>query len=393
MVPQGEACCQGRGRPVTFGDATDSGSLPRTVSDGGITEAVGEADPCRATGTLACQAGSSQGCCRCTRGHDDHPGAITEGDGFTGHLRRAGDAGQQLRCASRGDGGGGASACCEAAQGGAAHRGQDRRSHRDRQDPHRSARRRDQGLPFLKVDAAGMATFADWVGAVSLTEGSQGVVTAFAPSILLEGSVPEPTAPTGAVPGWSSWMRSTGCLRLRLECPHADDRRVGRWCTSPMPTDPSPIDPAVMWVLTANIGSQYSGTLPIDPAILNRVTTHIEVAYPSAKAEADMIVEQGRCDRTVAEQLVRVAAQVRKASASGSIAAPGCLTRQFRPEPGRPVPSGPRSTQRARPPSSGAIAPTVVPPTRSRLRCGSFSSTRSSVLDEDRDTHTGKESR
>jgi hypothetical protein len=53
------------------------------------------------------------------------------------------------------------------------------------------------------------------------------------------------------------------------------------------------------------------------------------VGYPTAAAEAAMLVEQGGCSRPVADALVKVAAQVRAISASGKISAPGVSTRQL----------------------------------------------------------------
>lgn len=185
-----------------------------------------------------------------------------------------------------------------------------------------------EGLPFLKVDCAAMATFADWVGAVSLKEGHEGgVVTEFAPSLLLE-----------AIRADGPW----GGIRRMVLLDEANRVPQGQALGAVMPMldgqgtiyvpdaqQSIPVDPAVLWVLTANIGSAYSGTVSIDAAIMNRVTSNIEVKYPTPAAEQQMLVEQGRCTATIASHLVKVAAQVRASADQGKIASPAVSTRQL----------------------------------------------------------------
>jgi len=185
-----------------------------------------------------------------------------------------------------------------------------------------------EGLPFLKVDCAAMATFADWVGAVSLKEGHEGgVVTEFAPSLLLE-----------AIRADGPW----GGIRRMVLLDEANRVPQGQALGAVMPMldgqgtiyvpdaqQSIPVDPAVLWVLTANIGSAYSGTVSIDAAIMNRVTSNIEVKYPTPAAEQQMLVEQGRCTPVIASHLVKVAAQVRASADQGKIASPAVSTRQL----------------------------------------------------------------
>jgi MoxR-like ATPase len=181
-----------------------------------------------------------------------------------------------------------------------------------------------EGLPFLQIDAAGMQTFADWAGAVSLDESAQGIVTRYAPSQLIEAIradgqyagirrmvLIDEANRGGALNALMTLTDGNGFL-------YVADARIS-----------IPVDPAVLWVLTANIGSQYGDTRPLDAALRNRVTVNLEVGYPNVKDEARMLVEQGGCSLTVAEALVKVATQVRAISASGKISAPGVSTRQL----------------------------------------------------------------
>jgi MoxR-like ATPase len=185
----------------------------------------------------------------------------------------------------------------------------------------------EEGLPFLKVDAAAMATFADWVGAVSLKEGQDGVVTAFAPSLLLEAVRAD--GPFGGIRRMvllDEVNRVAQGQSLAALMPMTDGQGT---LYVPDALRSIPVDPAVMWVMTANMGSAYSGTVHVDPAIMNRVTSHLEVKYPLPLAEQQMLVEQSGCTATVAQALVNVAAQVRKAYDSGAIATPAVSTRQL----------------------------------------------------------------
>lgn len=185
----------------------------------------------------------------------------------------------------------------------------------------------EEGLPFLKVDAAGMATFADWVGAVSLKEGQDGVVTAFAPSLLLEAIRAD--GPFGGIRRMvliDEVNRVPQGQSLAAIMPMTDGQGT---IYVPDAQLSIPVDPAVMWVLTANMGSAYSGVVHVDPAIMNRVTSHLEVRYATAQSETAMLVEQAGCSPSIAAALVRVATQVRAVYDSGKIASPAVSTRQL----------------------------------------------------------------
>lgn len=184
-----------------------------------------------------------------------------------------------------------------------------------------------EGLPFLKVDAAGMVTFADWAGAVTLDESATGIVTRYAPSVVVEAVRAD--GPYAGIPRMvlvDEVNRVSGTSALNALMPLTDGSGT---LYVPDARTAIPVDPAVIWVLTANLGSQYAGTATLDAALRNRVTSNIEVGYPSPRDEARMLTEQGGCSLPVAEALVKVATQVRAISASGKIAAPGVSTRQL----------------------------------------------------------------
>jgi MoxR-like ATPase len=183
------------------------------------------------------------------------------------------------------------------------------------------------GLPYLKIDAAGMGTFADWAGSVGLKPGAGGIVTEYAPSMLIEA-----VRADGPYAGIRRMVLLDECNRvvspsaLSAVLPLTDGSGT---LYVPDAHLSVPIDPAVLWVFTANIGSAYSGTVTLDAALVSRVTCNLSVEYPSPASEATMLVEQGGCSLKVAEQLVRVATQTRALSASASITAPGVSTRQL----------------------------------------------------------------
>jgi nitric oxide reductase NorQ protein len=185
----------------------------------------------------------------------------------------------------------------------------------------------DEGLPFLKVDAVAMATFFDWVGGVGLTSG-EGVHTEFQPSLLLEAIRAD--GPFGGIRRMvliDEVNRVTQGSSLGAIIPMTDGQGT---VYVPDARQSIPVDPAVMWVMTANIGAAYSsGTVQVDPAIMNRITSHLEVRYPAAVAERQMLVEQGGCTQSIADALIKAAAQVRAVYDSGAIATPPVSTRQL----------------------------------------------------------------
>jgi len=178
------------------------------------------------------------------------------------------------------------------------------------------------GLPFRKFDVYAMRDFADWTGAVSLHETPSGnVITDFAPSLFAEairadgpyGGIPRlvlldeftRAETAGSQAALFAIFDSSGSGPATLYVPDARKSIV--------------VDPAVMFVLTANIGAEFTGTLPIDSALQDRVTHWIVVDYPNPTEEATILVEQTGIDHTTAKQFVSVGNQIRAMRNRGEI--------------------------------------------------------------------------
>ena len=72
-----------------------------------------------------------------------------------------------------------------------------------------------------------------------------------------------------------------------------------------------PVHPDTVFIATANLGSEYSGTNAIDRALLDRFFP-IELGYPSEKDEIKILVLRTGVEQLAAKAIVKVANQVRK---------------------------------------------------------------------------------
>jgi Holliday junction resolvasome RuvABC ATP-dependent DNA helicase subunit len=68
--------------------------------------------------------------------------------------------------------------------------------------------------------------------------------------------------------------------------------------------------PETCFISTANIGAEYTGTMALDAALLDRSMV-IEFDYPSQKDEEDLICERKKISRRIAQALAKVAATQR----------------------------------------------------------------------------------
>jgi len=71
------------------------------------------------------------------------------------------------------------------------------------------------------------------------------------------------------------------------------------------------VHPDTVFIATANIGSEYSGTNALDRALLDRFFP-VETQYPSEKDEIKVLMIRTGVEQTAAKAIVKVANQVRK---------------------------------------------------------------------------------
>lgn len=181
-------------------------------------------------------------------------------------------------------------------------------------------------LPFWKVDVAGLRDFGDWAG-YNQPSSVDGVLTLdYVPSqfitaidadgpyagitrmVMLDEITRVETA--GALNALLPVTDGTGSLYV------SDAKRSIR------------VDPAVIFVATANIGAAFSGTVTLDIAFVNRATHTVPVGFPPKTSEVKVIMEQSSIDRETATRLVTVAHQTRIIAATGEIPV-GVSTRQL----------------------------------------------------------------
>jgi cobaltochelatase CobS len=182
------------------------------------------------------------------------------------------------------------------------------------------------GVGIYKFDTAGATSFIDWVGSTGVVERNGVSVTEWEPSALMqvvradgryagqpriciidEANRAESSAATNAL------------MALTNSVPdiYIPDARVV-----------VPIDPAVMFVYTANVGSAYSGTIPLDPALLNRIRKTIQIDHPERATELAILAGAvPGLDRALAARLVDAARQVRIIADRGDVET-GVSTRQ-----------------------------------------------------------------
>src|SRR5215471_11219256 len=193
------------------------------------------------------------------------------------------------------------------------------------------------GLPFVKFDVAGMRDFGDWTGTVSLRESNGVVITDFTPSRFAEAVMID--GPYAGIPRLVILDEAT-----RAETSGSMNALTGildgtRTVYVPDARKSIVIDPAVIFVMTANIGAQFHGTVELDEAIANRATHWIVVDYPDTKSEVLALQEQSSSkpvqtskpipprtrtqpvvvSQAAAQKLVSVADQIRAMAARGEI--------------------------------------------------------------------------
>jgi MoxR-like ATPase len=183
------------------------------------------------------------------------------------------------------------------------------------------------GLPFAKFEVPAMRDFSDWFGTVSLKETDTGkVVTEFTPSdfceaIRLDG--PYAGLPRLILLDEFNRAETQSAMNALLAVTDGSGSVY-----IPDARKSIVVDPAVMWVVTLNIGAGFTGTGTLDRALANRVTDWINVDYPTLQVEVEIVSEQAAITQQVASPLVRVATQLRAMANRGEIPE-GVSTRQL----------------------------------------------------------------
>lgn len=72
-----------------------------------------------------------------------------------------------------------------------------------------------------------------------------------------------------------------------------------------------PVHESVVFIATANLGAEYTGTHSIDRALLDRFFP-VELAYPSETAEINVLANRTGIDKKNAKNIVKVAKNIRK---------------------------------------------------------------------------------
>jgi len=183
-----------------------------------------------------------------------------------------------------------------------------------------------EGIGVFKYDAAGASTFADWVGATGVEEVNGAPVTRWQPSALIEAiradgqyaGIPrlilidevnrsESAASNNALMAMTDHLGS-------LYIP--DERRA------------IPLDPMAMVVFTANVGSNYNATNPVDAALQNRIKKVFWLDYPDFPTEVSIVRDRVKgIPKPDVEALVKAAGLARKAADRGDLNL-GISTRQ-----------------------------------------------------------------
>lgn len=80
--------------------------------------------------------------------------------------------------------------------------------------------------------------------------------------------------------------------------------------------------PETVFIATANIGVQYSGTHRLDAAMRERFPYSVERGFPPADVEPAILASRSGCDMDGATRLVTVAVESRRLHASGDLRTP-----------------------------------------------------------------------
>jgi hypothetical protein len=173
------------------------------------------------------------------------------------------------------------------------------------------------GVPIAKIDGAGAVTFADWVGSTGATERNGATVTAYRPSGFIQACRAD--GPMAGIPriilldevNRSESSAANNALIPVLD--HTGSLYVADYGRS------IPLDPAVMYVMTANMGGSYTGTVSLDQALIDRVTHWVDMVYPTPVAESKLVQDRTGLNETDANSLVAAANQIRQMAGRGEI--------------------------------------------------------------------------
>jgi hypothetical protein len=172
-------------------------------------------------------------------------------------------------------------------------------------------------VPVAKIDGAGAVTFADWVGSTGATERNGATVTAFRPSGFLQAVRADgPMAGIPRIVLLDEVNRAESAAANNALIPVLD--HTGSLYVADAGRS-IPLDPSVMFVMTANMGGEFTGTVQLDAALTDRVTHWVEMLYPTKAAEVKLVVDRTGLDPTVAAVLVDCATQIRATAARGEI--------------------------------------------------------------------------
>ena len=169
------------------------------------------------------------------------------------------------------------------------------------------------GIPVMTFDAVGAREFSDWVGTTHL----RGDRTEFVPSGFLTAI--DADGPYGGIPRMLlidevNRAESSGALNALIPILHGFASlyvpELGRGVS---------IDPTVMIVLTANRGSQYSGTVGLDLAFVDRVTSWAKLDYLESSEEESLVIERTGLEQDKARRLCMAVQKVRDAAGRGEL--------------------------------------------------------------------------
>jgi MoxR-like ATPase len=172
-------------------------------------------------------------------------------------------------------------------------------------------------VPIAKIDGPGFITFADWVGFQSATESNGATVTSYQPSGFIQAvraDGPEAGKPRILLVDEVSRAESSSAINALIPC--LDD--TGSLYV-PDAGRSIPLDPAVMFMFTANMGVGYTGTVSLDVAFTDRVTHWVHMTYPELTVEVELVKSRTGLGHTAAFALVNAATQVRQVAARGEI--------------------------------------------------------------------------
>ena len=174
----------------------------------------------------------------------------------------------------------------------------------------------EEGLDVVKFDASGVVEPGDWFGTVTL----DGEGTHFVPSDLLLAI----TLPGARTLLLDEVNRANG-RALNAMLPLLDGSGT---VTIPQTGKRERVNRAVQIVVTANIGSQFLATEPLDEAVRTRVGAWIEVEVLDEAAERALLMERVEgLSEWDAANLARLGALVRQSAESGQH--PPVSTRQL----------------------------------------------------------------